>query len=105
MGFNTEEDKNVTKLELLNLLPIISISLKSISENLKDFSYHSTGVFKSDLSKNSVFLGNEDINFILTLNNDGSLTIKGCAKKYLDPLSGKIIDNFNYQFTISAPKK
>jgi hypothetical protein len=105
LGFNTEEDKNVTKLELLNLLPIISISLKSISENLKDFSYHSTGVFKSDLSKNSVFLGNEDINFILTLNNDGSLTIKGCAKKYLDPLSGKIIDNFNYQFTISAPKK
>ena len=44
-------------------------------------------------------------NVVLTLNNDGSLTIKCYTKKFTDPLSGKIIDNVNCQTTIPALKK
>ena len=103
MGFKTEGDKNVFKLEQLNLLLVIEVALMTLKPILKDFSFHSTGALKFDLSKNSVFIGDKDTNTILTLNKDGSLTVKAYAKKYCDPTSGKVVNNFNVQGTISAP--
>ena len=95
---------------------------------------YSMGILKFDLSKKSIFInipdpsslrtkkvgelfGSEILDFdlwssnitmlgntVLTLNNDGSLTIKCYFKKFTDPLSGKIIDNMGSQITIPAPK-
>ena len=95
---------------------------------------YSTGMLKFDLSKKSIFINIPDLsslrtkkvgelfgseirgfdlwssnitmlgNTVLTLNNDGSLTIKCYFKKFTDPLSGKNKDNVNYQITIPAPK-
>jgi hypothetical protein len=102
-----------------------------LNSGLSDYS---TGILKFDLSKKSIFInipvpsslrnkkvgglfGSEILDFdlwssnitmlgntVLTLNNDGSLTIKCYFKKFTDPLSGKSKDNVNYQITIPAPK-
>jgi hypothetical protein len=101
-----------------------------LNSGLSDYS---TGILKFDLSKKSIFinipdpsslrtkkvgelLGSEirdfDLwssnitmlgNVVLTLNNDGSLTVHSHLKKFTNPITGKVLDNFSVQLTIPAP--
>ena len=112
---NEEEE---LKLSFLPQLEEIRNRLDGFKSSLSimGLSGYSMGILKFDLSKNSIFIGipnpnptSSNItmlgNAVLTLNNDGSLTIKCYSKKFTDPCSDKSMDNVNYQITISAPKK
>ena len=88
--------------------------IKVLKDNLSKIglSRYSIGGVKFNLSKNSIFFGIPDTsssnmtmlgNTVLTLNNDGSLTVHSHFKKFNDLISGKVLDNFSLQFTIPAP--
>ena len=101
-----------------------------LNSGLSDYS---TGMLKFDLSKKSIFINIPDPsslrtkkvgelfgseirdfdlwssnitmlgNVVLTLNNDGSLTVHSHLKKFTNPITGKVLDNFSFQLTIPAP--
>ena len=113
---NEEEKNNIMFGQLLSLVALNENFIKVLKDNLSKIglSRYSIGGVKFNLSKNSIFFGIPDTsssnmtmlgNTVLTLNNDGSLTVHSHFKKFNDLISGKVLDNFSLQFTIPAPKK
>ena len=113
---NKEEENDIKLGQLLSLVALNENFIKVLKDNLSKIglSRYSIGGVKFNLSKNSIFFGIPDIsssnmtmlgNTVLTLNNDGSLTVHSHFKKFNDLISGKVLDNFSLQFTIPAPKK
>ena len=114
ISLKTEEEQNNMKFTQFISLADLKDSLNDQKNNFLNsgLSNYSTGMLKFDLSKNSIFIGIPDLtssnitmlgNLILTLNNDGSLTVHSHLKKFTDLISGKVLDNFSLQFTIPAP--
>ncbi|MBR0184361.1 MAG: hypothetical protein IJQ10_04365 [Clostridia bacterium] len=112
---NKEEENDIKLGQLLSLVAINENFIKVLKVNLSKIglSRYSIGGVKFNLSKNSIFFGIPDTsssnmtmlgNTVLTLNNDGSLTVHSHFKKFNDLISGKVLDNFSLQFTIPAPK-
>ena len=115
---NKEEENDIKLGQLLSLVALNEKFIKVLKDNLSKIglSRYSIGGVKFNLSKNSIFFGIPDTsssnmtmlgNTVLTLNNDGSLTVHSHFKKFNDLISGKVLDNFSLQFTIpaSTPKK
>ena len=113
---NKEEENDIKLGQLLSLVALNENFIKVLKDNLSKIglSRYSIGGVKFNLSKNSIFFGIPDTsssnmtmlgNTVLTLNNDGSLTVHSHFKKFNDLISGKVLDNFSLQFTIPAPKK
>ena len=118
ISLGNEEEQNNMKFNQFISLVNLRNSLNDQKNNFLNsgLSNYSTGILKFDLSKNSIFIGIPNLtssnitmlgNTVLTLNNDGSLTVHSHFKKFIDPISGKVLDNFSLQFTIPAlaPKK
>jgi len=113
ISLGNKEEENDIKLGQLLSLGKIKKSLKGMKDNLSkiDLSSYSIGIVKFNLSKNSIFFGIPDTsssnltmlgNTVFTLNSNGSLTVHSHLKKFIHPISGKVLDNFSLQFTISA---
>ena len=111
---NKEEENDIKLGQLLSLVELNENFIKVLKDNLSKIglSRYSIGGVKFNLSKNSIFFGIPDTsssnmtmlgNTVLTLNNDGSLTVHSHFKKFNDLISGKVLDNFSLQFTIPAP--
>ena len=116
ISLGKEEEQNNMKFTEFISLAYLRNSLNDQKNNLLNsgLSDYSTGMLKFDLSKNSIFISipnstssSSNItmlgNAVLTLNNDGSLTVHSHLKKFTNPINGKVLDNFSLQLTIPAP--